>query len=206
VLVIALCQTKGGSGKSTIAECLAVHAAKTQTVQILDLDPQASTTKWWRRRKGPANPMLVPDIKSMAMFMASLKKKGAPDVLIIDTPGSMLGVIRDAVGVADVIVIPLAPSVKDWEAMDVVENIVNAAKKRDRALYVINRFRVGTDTSAEAIRALTQRVANRPLAIGMRTAYEKADAMGLSGPEINAEAAKEIDLVWSTIRRLATHV
>jgi cellulose biosynthesis protein BcsQ len=149
--------------------------------------------------------MLVTDIKSMALFMASLKKKGAPDVLIIDTPGSMLGVIRDAVGVADVIVIPLAPSVKDWEAMDVVENIVNAAKKRDRALYVINRFRVGTDTSTEAIRALTQRVANPPLAIGMRTAYEKADATGLTGPEINAEAAKEIALVWNTIRRLAGH-
>src|SRR6202000_1256822 len=109
--VVALCQTKGGSGKSTLSECFAVEAAKTGTVKILDLDPQASTMKWWRRRRGPENPMLVLNVKSMALFMSSLEKTGTPDVIIIDTPGSMLSVIRDAVSVADVIVIPISPSV-----------------------------------------------------------------------------------------------
>jgi chromosome partitioning protein len=174
-------------------------------VQLLDLDPQASTSKWWRRRKGPENPMLVSDIKNMTVFMASLKKRGEPDVLVIDTPGSMLGVIRDAVGVADVIVIPLAPSVKDWEAMDAVESIIATAGKRDRALYIINRYRVGTDTSVEAVRALKERAVNPPLAVGLRTAYEKADAAGLTGPELNNEAAKEIELAWNTIKGLAGH-
>jgi len=204
VLVVALCQTKGGSGKSTIAECLAVVAAKTLSVQILDLDPQASTTKWWRRRKGPLNPMLVSNVKSLPAFMDAMAKRGgAPDVLIIDSPGSMLGVIRDAVVAADVIVIPISPSVKDWEAMDVVESIVHRTRKRHRALYLINRFRAGTDSSAETVRALTQRAVNAPLAIALRTDYEKADAVGLTGSEINKEAAKEISFVWQAIRRIA---
>ncbi len=203
--IVALCQTKGGTGKSTLAECLSVEAAKTETVQILDLDPQASTTKWWRRRKGPANPLLVSDIKSMAVFRDTLKKKGGPDVLIIDSPGSMLGLIRDAIDAADVIVIPIGPSVKDWEAMDVVESIVHRSGKRDQTVHLINRFRTGTDTSAEALRALTERTANQPLMIALRTDYERADAAGLTAPEINEEAAKEVALLWSKIKRIGNY-
>jgi chromosome partitioning protein len=184
---------------------LAVEAAKTNIVQIMDLDPQASTMKWWRRRGGPLNPMLITGVKSLPAFMVTLKKKGEPDVLIIDAPGSMLGVIRDAVQVADVIVIPVSPGVKDWEAMDVVESITHRAGKRDRSLYVINRYRPGTDTSVETLRALTERASNPPLAIGLRTDYEKADAAGLTAPEINREAAKEIANVWNTIRRTANN-
>ena len=149
--------------------------------------------------------MLVTGVKNLPVFLATLKKRGEPDVLIIDAPGSMLGVIRDAVQVADVIVVPISPSVKDWEAMDVVESIIHRMGKRERSLYVINRYRPNTDTSAETVRALTERVFNRPLAIGMRTDYEKADATGLTAPEINREAAKEIKLVWSNIRRVASN-
>ena len=150
--------------------------------------------------------MLASNVKNLPVFMTALMKRGAPDVLIIDSPGSMLGVIRDAVEAADVIVIPISPSVKDWEAMDVVESIVHRMRKKHRALYLINRFRVGTDSSAETVRALTQRVVNAPLAIALRTDYEKADAAGLTGPEINKEAAKEISFVWKAIRRIAENV
>jgi chromosome partitioning protein len=202
---VALCQTKGWSGKSTIAECLAIESAKTETVKILDLDPQASTTKWWRRRRGPENPMLVLDVKSMALFMSTMGKDTQADVVIVDTPGSMLGVIRDAVSVADVIVIPISPSVKDWEAMDVVESIAQRAGKTERALYLINRFRPGTETSLEAHRALKERTGRDPSTINLRTAYEKADATGLTAPEINRDAAKEISDVWNTIKRLGNH-
>jgi chromosome partitioning protein len=184
---------------------LAVEAAKTNTVQIMDLDPQASTTKWWRRRGGPQNPMLVTGVKSLPAFMTTLKKRGGPEVMIIDAPGSMLGVIRDAIQVSDVVVIPITPSVKDWEAMDVVESITHRLGKRERSLYVINRYRPGTDLSAETVRALTERAFNPPLPIGLRTDYEKADATGLTGPEINREAAKEIANIWKAIKRTANN-
>jgi chromosome partitioning protein len=203
LLVVALCQTKGGSGKSTIAECLAVYAAKFGSVQLLDLDPQASSTKWWRRRGGPENPMLVTEIKSLPAFMATLQKRGGPDVLIIDTPGSMLGTIRDAIGVADVVIIPILPSVKDWEAMDVVESIVIRFGKRPRTLYLINRFRARTDTSTEALRALKERASNEPMTITLRTDHERAVAVGMTAPEINKDAAREIAAAWEAINRIA---
>lgn len=203
MLTIALCQTKGGAGKSTLAECLAVEAARSEMTYLVDMDPQQSTTKWWRRRKGPTNPMLVTNIQNVPAFMMSLHKKTAPDVVIFDTPGGLLGVIRDAVAVADVIIVPISPSIKDWEAMDAVESIIAKAGKRDRTLYVVNRFRKGTETSEEAKRALTERVANPPLTVGLRTDHERADAAGMTAPEINKDAAAEISSIWAMVRRIA---
>ena len=210
MITVALCQTKGGSGKSTIAECLAVDAAKTKQTQLMDLDPQASSAKWWRRRGGPHNPMIVTDVKGgLAAYMVNLgKRRAKPVAMIIDTPGSMLGVIRDAIQVASVIIVPVNPSVKDWEAMDVVNSIIKTAGKRERALYVINRYRLGTDTSVEMVRALKESpyVAHEPLAIGLRTDYEKADVSGKVGSETNREAAKEIAALWNAVNRIAGHV
>ena len=202
MLVVTLCQTKGGSGKSTLAECFAVHASRNCRVTLLDLDPQASTTKWWRRRGGPDNPLLATDIKTLSVFIASLKRGVEPDVLIIDTPGSMLGTIRDAVQEADVVVVPLSPSVKDWEAMDVVESIVHKAGKQKQTMHIVNRFRPGTDASVEALRALKERSLNPPVAVSLRTDHEKADAAGQTAPEINKEAAREIAAAWDQIERI----
>jgi chromosome partitioning protein len=74
VQVIALVSTKGGVGKSTLAECLAVAAMKDgQSVYLLDLDPQQSTAAWWRRRQGPDNPMLVTGVETASRAIALLK-------------------------------------------------------------------------------------------------------------------------------------
>ena len=52
VRIVALVSTKGGAGKSTLAECLAVAAAKEgQSVYLLDLDPPAKH----RRLVAPQN-------------------------------------------------------------------------------------------------------------------------------------------------------
>jgi chromosome partitioning protein len=178
---------------------LAVHAAKLGSVQLLDLDPQASSTKWWRRRGGPENPFLIPEVKSLPAFLTMLKKRGGVDVLVIDTPGSMLGTIRDAVSVSDVVILPISPSVKDWEAMDTVESIIIRFGMKPRTLYVLNRYRKGTETSVEALRALTDRARNAPITVALRTDYEQADAAGMTGPEINKDAAGEIAALWNAI-------
>ncbi len=206
MLVIALCQTKGGSGKSTIAECLAVEAAKEGAVYLLDLDPQETVTKWWRRRGGPENPMLVTNVQNLTAFLAAMAKKGAvPDVVIMDTPGSFLGTIRDAVAEAHCIVVPCAPSLKDWEAMDTLESIIAKAKRQPRTLYVVNRFRSNTETSKEALAALKERTSVPPGTLALRTDHERASFDGQSAAEINKEISVEIAKLWATIKRIATH-
>jgi chromosome partitioning protein len=203
VLVVALTQTKGGSGKSTLAQNLAVRAAREgKAVVLVDLDPAQSAAKWWRRRGGPDNPILMTNVGSMTVFMTKLDVKAKPDVMILDTPGELLGRIKDAVSVADVIVVPIAPSIKDWEAMDSVESIIKAAGKLKRTVFVVNRYRTKATASTEIRRALQKRTGKLPHTVALATAHEKADADGKAGAETNGDIAGEFDLLWDEIKRI----
>jgi len=207
VITIVCAQTKGGSGKSTLAQCLSVEAAlRGRRVQLLDLDPAQSAAKWWRRRGGPENPILAMDAPSMPAFLASLQRRRLPDVLIVDTPGELLGVIRDAITASDVVVVPIAPSVKDWEALDSCEAIINSTGKRDAALFIVNRFRANTESSIEIRRALHTRTGAIPLTIALATDHERADALGKTGAEINTRIAGEVGLLWQEAERIGTRV
>ena len=51
MIVIAVVNSKGGTGKTTLASALSVRAAKdSKRVAMVDLDPQKSLIAWWQRR------------------------------------------------------------------------------------------------------------------------------------------------------------
>ena len=57
---IALLTQKGGAGRTTLAASLAVAAAQAgERVIALDLDPQASLTRWGKRREAANTPNKV---------------------------------------------------------------------------------------------------------------------------------------------------
>jgi chromosome partitioning protein len=57
--VIAVVNTQGGVGKTTLASALAVRAAKdSPRVAMVDLDPQRSLVEWWQRRGSTENPTI----------------------------------------------------------------------------------------------------------------------------------------------------
>ena len=69
--------------------------------------------------------MLVTGVEAASKAIAALKKKKAErDLLIIDTPGSFLGVINDAIQTASAILIVVQPSPKDLEAQSAVEGLI----------------------------------------------------------------------------------
>jgi chromosome partitioning protein len=200
MLIVAMAQTKGGSGKSTLAQSIAVAAElEGKRVLLADLDPAQSAAKWWRRRGGPANPMIEAGVKES---MAAVTSATGYDVAILDTPGEMLGVIRAAIGIADVIVVPMAPSIKDWEAMAAVESIIKSASKTSNCVWVVNRFRITTDASTEAHSALHKRTGVLPITVSLATDHEKADAQGKSGAELSKRIKGEIDVLWEQIKQV----
>jgi len=85
--VVPFMNGKGGTGKSTLARCYAVEAARGgASVLIADLDDEQKTTALWaqnRKRNG-----WEPDIR---VEVASARKArdlvGQTDVLVIDAPG-----------------------------------------------------------------------------------------------------------------------
>ena len=202
VKVVALVSTKGGVGKSTLAECLAVAAAQEGlSVYLLDLDPQQSTAAWWRRRKGPENPMLVTGVEAASKAIAALtKKKAERDLLIIDTPGSFLGVINDAIQTASAILIVVQPSPKDLEAQGAVEGLIQKSALVDRTIYVLNRVGKAPALLKSAIETLRPKTVRESVQIGERAEYVKADAAGKVANEINDKARVEVAALWDAVK------
>lgn len=85
-------EQKGGVGASTIARELGVlAAANDRRVVFIDLDPQATLSKWWNRRtqgqEGAPNPALatVPPDQLLAT-LRQFELGGAIDLVVIDVP------------------------------------------------------------------------------------------------------------------------
>ncbi len=204
--VILLASTKGGVGKSTLVAALAVEAAHFDSVWIADLDPQQSTAKWWRRRKGPENPMLLESTRTVSEAVRKLEARSKlRDVLIVDAPGSMMNVLDDAVCTADCIIVPLKASQKDLEARGALDDLIRRHKKEGKTLYVVNMNDARTSLGKEVAQVLGSRVVHRPVLIGNRADYVRADAKGKTGPEINGDCSIEITRLWRIAQGIASH-
>jgi chromosome partitioning protein len=111
---ILVANTKGGSGKTTLATNIAGWlAGRRQRVALQDIDPQRSATEWLARR-----PALFPKIVAAAANAKSRDLKAAGmQWLVVDTPAGIHGDdLRDAVRRADVMLVPLTPSAFDMAA------------------------------------------------------------------------------------------
>jgi len=112
VQTILVANPKGGSGKTTVATNVAGFlAGKRQRVVLADEDPQQSSTQWLARR-----PALFPAVKPMPPERRELRELD-PHYVVIDSPAGLHGErLRDEVHRADVMLVPITPSVFDMAA------------------------------------------------------------------------------------------
>ena len=108
---IMVLNSKGGSGKSTIATSLAAwYAGRGENVALVDYDQQASSLDWLARR--PAN---RPQIAGVAGFEDGFKHlPRSADLAIIDAPAGCYGKqLTELVRHAETVVVPVLPSTID---------------------------------------------------------------------------------------------
>jgi chromosome partitioning protein len=204
VKIIVLASTKGGSGKSTIAQALAVEASKEGQAFIVDIDPQQSIARWWDRRNAPANPMLATVKKSLTLALETLRRNGAkPDWVIVDTPGSLVDKIEDAMAHADVVLAVIRPSLKDLEAQGALEDLIDKTGKRERTLYVVNAASKTDKLTKDTVEVAKDRAPSAPMLICNRIDFARADITGESAGETNKDAAKEVAALWAAVKRIA---
>src|SRR4051812_20662315 len=87
--IIAVVAQKGGVGKTTVAQCLAVEALRQGVAAaIIDTDPQKSATEWGvQREQSEIDAPAVFSIGSrpLRQVVKDLEKRGAT-FIVIDTP------------------------------------------------------------------------------------------------------------------------
>lgn len=202
--VIALLNQKGGSGKSTLAECLAVAAyLDGKAVAILDMDPQGTSYEWAKRRADPDPPVRSVQTANLADECENLREAGA-DLVFIDTPARLSEWALKAAELADLVIVPSKPTVKDLERVAASIKLANTDGIRP-TLVVLNQVRPQAERWRDAeVYLESRKFPVCPARLGYRVAFEDADTMGQTPQESdpNGMAAREIIQVYRYTNKL----
>ena len=115
---LAFISQKGGSGKTTLAVHMAVCAVQSgKSVAMIDVDPQGSTIKWFKRRKGDDNLIAIQSPPESLYDLLEKARSGGVDLAIVDTPGHSSKAAAIAAQAADLVLIPCRPSLFDLETI-----------------------------------------------------------------------------------------
>lgn len=139
---ILVLNSKGGSGKTTIATNLAgYYALQGKVTALLDYDPQGSSTKWLNERA-----KIKQDIHGITAFKSrmdltrswQLRAPSQAEIAIMDAPAGVSGFkLSDYIQRVDTVIIPVLPSPIDIHATaHFVEELILVGKVRSRGVNV----------------------------------------------------------------------
>ena len=129
--ILTVATMKGGSGKSTIASCLAVHwYIGGRKTTIVDADPQRSIARLATRERRLGGVAVVEDATENAWKTA--KGIATPSCsVIIDTPGFRSQATLACIAAADFLLVPVKASPLDVDRMvDTLDSLINLGGNR----------------------------------------------------------------------------
>jgi len=196
---ILIAAQKGGAGKTTLARNLSVAASQDgRKVLCLDLDPQGSLRGWWENREADTPAMLDRDPTPDALPATLAAAQAQFDLSIIDTPPSAPEWLSEALGAADLVLIPVRPSPDDLRAVGATISAVTAAKVP--FAFVLSQTPRARLTEQTA-RILAQHGRVAPVNIAQRVAYAETGATGQGVSETTDNKAEaEIAAVWDYVK------
>jgi chromosome partitioning protein len=184
---LAVWSRKGGSGKSTLSACLGVEAAAGGAkIALIDADAQGSLESWHRIRDAQTPVVAAVPLASLKSALQSAAEDGYAGA-IVDFPGTLGPGERNALGLCDLVLVPMRPTPFDYDAT--ATSLAVAAEMNVRPVVVLSQVRSRGREAEEVRAALAQRATVLPTEIGERIAFQVAIAGGLGVTESDPSSA-----------------
>jgi chromosome partitioning protein len=202
-LVVVVASQKGGAGKTTLSGHFAVAAlmAGAQGVALFDTDPQGSLSHWINDRKAEEPAFINATIREIPGQVEALGQAGY-QWAIIDTPPSMTQRIEEVVRLADLVVIPVRPSVHDLRAAAETVAMVQDAGKP--FLFVLTQVKANANQTAQAAAHLSEHGQVAKTFVGDRVDFSTSMNDGRTVMETapRSRSAGEIRSLWEQVSGL----
>jgi chromosome partitioning protein len=208
MLRIVVLNPKGGSGKTTIAINLAsYYAACSMKATLMDYDPQASSTRWLKKRQ--SNQPLIHGITAFERNNRTTRSfhmriPAETDRVVIDTPAALPAQeLPEITRGADAVLVPVLPSDIDIHACSkVIADLLLVAKirRQDNRIGVIaNRVKRQTLMYQSLIRFLS--TLQIPIVATLRDSqnYIKAAELGVGIHEMKPYLVREDLEQWDSL-------
>ena len=200
MFTIALVCQKGGAGKTTIAVHLAVEAQRRgHRTLLIDLDPQASAAKVLDRR-GDQPPDVVTEHPARLDVALPAAAAEGYDLVVLDTAPQADQAALRAARAADLVLIPVRPSIVDLDAVQATMDVCQLAKRQP--VFILNAVPAQGSEAREAREVISMPGATvSPVALGDRKAFRIAFNDGQVAQELDpkSKAAAEITALFDAL-------
>jgi len=208
-MIISVTSLKGGVGKSTISQNLAVcFAHMGYKVAIIDTDTNASSVHWSGIRDEDLPHITVMGITNAAALRKNIKQLQKDyDLIIIDGTPSLSKLVSTIIVLGDIVLIPIRPSGLDiWATEKFIEKYDQAKALKDEveAFFVLNEFNPRVSLNQSIKEALDElEIETLKSSLRHRIAYGEAVVMGIGAYEYkDAKAKKEVTALANEVMKL----
>jgi len=198
-MIISVTSLKGGVGKSTISQNIAVcFAHMGYRVAIIDTDTNASSVHWSGIRSEDQPQITVMGIIDSKALRKNIRQiQENYDLVVIDGTPAISKLVSTILILGDVVLIPIRPSGLDiWATEKFLEHFEQAqALKEDiPAFFLLNEFNPKVNLNREIRKALDElEIKTLNSTLRHRIAYEEACVLGLGAYEYrDTKARKEV--------------
>jgi chromosome partitioning protein len=212
--VIAFANPKGGAGKTTSALLLATElAARGAAVTIIDADPERWISQWAKLPGKPDNIAIVGDVSEDSVVDAIEAAEEGSQFVIVDLEGTASLMVSNAIGMSDLVVIPIQGSSMDAKGgAKTIRLIRNQEKMSRRKIpHAVVLTRTSAAIPSRALRNVAEQLRAGDIeifetAIVERAAFRDLFDYGGTLSDLTASQVSNLDKAIQNAREFAGEV